>query len=495
MASPSQSHLSTQPAPLRLPKLTYRNKSSDTESINTVSTDVSRTTISTNVTSPLQSTFCPSPREPPSDLSIRHSSARPTTDASSTAPRTPKNPSKKKSSFFSGIFGAKEPSAQAFADYEKQLLKNHQGRSNHAGIPGVSSAKLPPTVPKVNSRWDGVPQSLKEKEKEKQQQELAGRKPMIGQSRDISSSRSAETSVSQRRQSRGTLGASSTHSNSSNALAELYGWESKPVSSSSSAIVDFASEQRPSTSRLQTSHSAPPPSDRPPPLERSTQFPPRNLPLPSARPNPYFEQPSPSLSTSLNPPSHSNSPALTPYESLPVTPDAPSPITPLTSPILQATSSDGLKTTVVEAPTRTDEVLVRSAGVNILGPPATAKRNHKYPPYPSNEIRPKTSASDMLLPSILKKQQTKETPSPRPALASYFPSPNSTSPAAPVRRNSAHERLGLGVSVKNQDAAPWLSLDPAAADAVVNEERVITPTPSEGDRSLRRKNRMSLFKK
>ena len=497
MASHTHTHVDARAPPLRLPRLSYRNKCSDSESITTVSTEVSRTTASTNLTSPLPSPLCPSPREPSTDMSILQSSRRPSIAVSSQAPRAPMAPAKKKSGFFSGLLGAKEPSAQAFAEYQKTLMKHGHGRSNPVGLPGVSSAKLPPTVPKVNSKWDGVPQTLKEKEK---RQEVSSRKSMVGHGRGVSTSRSVlsgRSSIANKRHSQDTLGGLSTHSSSSNQLAELYGWERKPQSSSSSVVIDFASEHRlalsrPTTARCQTSHSAPAPSERAPPLETTFVFPPHDQPLPLPHLDCTLEQHPPSLSDSPKLPSHSNSPALTPYESLPATPDAPSPITPLTSPHLDKPPQDGIRTTILEAPSDKGRVIVRSSGPNILGPPATAKRRHKLSPYQHDGARPSTSGLDMQLQSILKKEQPKQAPSPRPTLSTYSPSPAPTASASPlhIRQHSAHERLGLGANVKTQTIAPWLTMDPATDD-----ERRVTPTPLEGGRHLRRKSRISLFKK
>ncbi len=489
MTSTSQSPMSPQPPSIRLPKLSYRNASSDTESINTVSTNVSRMT-SANPTSSLRSTFCPSPREPVTGMlspTIRSPSIVP----SSTGPRTPNNP-KKKAGFFNGLF-AKEPSAQALVDYQKHLLKQGHGRNSTVGLPGVSSTKLPPTVPKVNSKWDGIPQTVKERERQKQEHRMS----MSGQGRNASAVRSAgselraTTSGSQRRSSRGTLGAVSTHSGaSSNKLADLYGWETNTLSSSSSAIVDFAAEHRPATARMQTSHSAPAAPVSPPTPGRTSLFPPHSAHIPLASSPSYFDHCPLSLPGSPYPPSHSHSPALTPFESSPVTPEGPSPMK-SSSTLSEARPQDDIKTTIVEAPTSVGEVIIRSAGINILGPPATAKRRPKPTPCQSGAVQPNTPGLDTQLNSILKKATPNDTPPP-PKLSSYFPSPDSASSVAPQSHSSARDRLGLGMSVKIQAIAPWSS--PDQSGEAVEGERMITPTP-EGGQSLKRKGRMSLFKK
>lgn len=390
MASIGQGHINPPPAPVRLPKLTYRVKSPDDESINSKSNNGSSVTASTNPTSPLYSKSCSSPKESATNghsPSIRS----PPIVTPSTGAKPSNGNSKKKPGFFTGLF-AREPSAQALADYEERLLKQGRNRTSTMGLPGVSAAKLPPSVPKVNSKWDGVPQTVKEREKQKQEH----RKSMSGHSRNASAVRPAVpetrpslTATSQRRSSRGTLGGLSTHSNgSSNRLADLYGWESKPTSSSSSAIVDFAAAHRPATARMQSSHSAPPAPQRVLPLERSSVFPPHNTLHPPASARPVLEQPLPSPSNAPYPPSPSYSPALTPYESLPATPEAVSPQNIIPSPLIEANVRDDIKTTLVEAPAHLDEVIIKSAGLNILGPPAAARRKPKVAPYQHGSNHP-----------------------------------------------------------------------------------------------------------
>lgn len=481
----SQSHSHPEPPPIRLPKLLYRNKSSDSESINTLSTNVSKTTVSTNPTSPLHSTFCPSPREAPTDM-LNPAIRSPSIVPSSTSPKTPNNPSKMKAGFFTGLF-AKEPSAQALVDYQKHLLKQGQNRTCTVGLPGISSAKLPPTVPKVNSKWDGIPQTIKERDRQKHDHRIS----ISGHSRKASSVRSTDRSTmsaSHKRPGRGAAGGLSTQSHaSSNRLADLYGWEGNTISSSSSSIVDFAAEHRPATARMQTSHSAP----AAPVTKSTTLFPlhsTQNLPT---SPGSYFELSPPSLSGSPYSAIHSHSPALTPFESSPVTPEGPTPMKVSASPLSEARLQDDIKTTMVEVPTSVDEVVIISAGVNILGPPATAKRKPKAIPGQSGLARPDALELEMQPHSILKKATPKHTP-PRPTLSSCFPSPDTASPVVPQRHNSARDRLGLGMSVKNSTLAPWSSPDQSGES--IEGERMVTPTP-EGGQSLRKKGRMSLFHK
>jgi len=483
--------MDTQAGPSRwIPTLSYRTKSGDALSVKTgSSTGCSNTNLSTPATSPLYSDFCHSPRLSPSDTDTPASSGPPSISPSSLAPRTPKNPTKKRSSFFVGMFSVKEPSAQALIDYQKQLLKQGNGRITAVGLPGVSSAKLPPTVPKTNSKWDGVPQTMKEREK---QQEMVNRQSLGGPSRTIptagssnSDVRPASSSHSRKRHSRGTLGGSSAYSSSSHRLVDLYGWE-KPCSSDSSLIVqkDFATE-RPSTSRTTSSSSAPP-------LQPDSKFPPHEISPPPRIIRTDIEQSLPLMSGALSLPEHSHSPALTPCEPSPVTPNALSPLVGITAPDSEKTLHESLDSVNVDRLSSADKVILVSAGANILGPPA-ARRRPKPTPNQSAEESGKIAELDLQLNSILKRDTTplKGTP-PRPALASYFGSPGSGSPGAPVRRNSTRDRLGLGMTLKNQASSPpWTAHGPGEGTA---GGRDTTPTPEAGH-SLRRKARMSLFKK
>ena len=93
-------------------------------------------------------------------------------------PPTSDAPTKKKKdrpSLFK-FFSVKEPSSQALQQYEETLRKQQSagrgnssrsgsGRPSAVGMAMVSAAKLPPTVPKVNSKWEGVPDAMVERDK------------------------------------------------------------------------------------------------------------------------------------------------------------------------------------------------------------------------------------------------------------------------------------------------------------------------------------------
>lgn len=300
-----------------------------------------------------------------------------------------KRPKKKSGSIF-GFFSVKEPSQQAFEDYQRQLRKKQNSRDGRVpaiGIPGVSSAKMPPTVPKVNSKWDGVPQAIKEKEKEKE----GGRRSRIGSdSRSISTARSDESTDSAASgSSRGNRPRYKLPSNSDSSLADVYGWES---SSACGDICGHDGSKQPSISPS----AGVPLSLRP---FRSQigrhddylriQLPP--LPAHLAAEDPRKTESDVELFT--EPPIHCFSPALTPSESSPVTPDWPFPATnsqpfpkiKVSSAESHPTIKDDIRTTVLKIPSP-EEVIVRSFGVQVLGAPATARRKERLFPTVEGEV-------------------------------------------------------------------------------------------------------------
>jgi hypothetical protein len=73
-------------------------------------------------------------------------------------------PPKKKSSLFGGLFAVKEPSQVALNQVAAQLMAQHGGTTARK-VPNVSMEKMPQHVPKVNAKWDGVPDAVKQRER------------------------------------------------------------------------------------------------------------------------------------------------------------------------------------------------------------------------------------------------------------------------------------------------------------------------------------------
>lgn len=80
--------------------------------------------------------------------------------------KTTSQPTKKKKRGVLGFLTLKEPSTSAWAEFaeaEKSKARQKGVDTTENGIPGVSTQKLPDHVPKVNSKWDGLPDSAKRK--------------------------------------------------------------------------------------------------------------------------------------------------------------------------------------------------------------------------------------------------------------------------------------------------------------------------------------------
>ncbi|KAL8849776.1 MAG: hypothetical protein Q9221_005259 [Calogaya cf. arnoldii] len=374
-----------------IPRLTYRNGpstlSDDNQSIRTVGTQSSTASSSTYATSPPTSSFTGSPRsyrfseEVLSPLSLDGVSD-PRPSSTFLSPQAAKE-SKESSSVFK-FFSVKEPSSQAFEAYQEQMKKRgttQTGRANAVGLPGVSSAKLPPTVPKVNSKWDGVPQAAKEKVKEK---ENPSRSSIASSaSLPLYTSRSTGSTMTTATMS----STSSTRSdlringrlrldNSSGNLADLYGWEVPATGTpgGSSTIISFPLESRGSASSAPTLQ-----------RERTSFFPQSPSILSPAYKSPA-ETPPP-----LDPSSNRPSPLILPALPTPPTPKDSVPSLPW--------SSDGSKSgqsLPFKGPAHIGKeavVILSSSGSNVLGPPVSATRGPGSAPFAAGE------ATEVILPS------------------------------------------------------------------------------------------------
>jgi hypothetical protein len=86
------------------------------------------------------------------------------TDSSMQSSTSSKKRETKKSGGLFSFLTLKDPSTAAFAEIQQQArIAKELGKQPMAGLGNVSDAKLPATVPKVNSKWDGIPQSMKKK--------------------------------------------------------------------------------------------------------------------------------------------------------------------------------------------------------------------------------------------------------------------------------------------------------------------------------------------
>ncbi|KAL9633666.1 MAG: hypothetical protein Q9204_003302 [Flavoplaca sp. TL-2023a] len=378
-----------------IPRLTYRNAPStlsvDNHSIRTVGTQSSTASQFTCATSPSTSSFRASPSscrfsdDVLSPLSLDGvSDPRPPT--SFLSPHTVKESKKKSPSVFK-FFSVKEPSTQAFEAYQEQMKKRgttQTGRVNAVGLPGVSSAKLPPTVPKVNSKWDGVPHAAKEKVKEKDNPSRSSFASSA--SRPLYTSRSygstmTTSTMSSTSSTRSDLRANGSLrlDNSSGNLADLYGWEVPPPGTSIGTSSRSSTRSFPLESK--GGASAAPILQR----ERTSFFPPQS---PSVLATAY-ESPA-QTPPPLDPPSNRPSPLILPSLPTPPTPNDSAPSFPWSS--ANSTSDHSLPT---KQPSQVGNaaVIFNSSGSNVLGPPVSAIPRPGSAPFAAGE------ATEFVLPS------------------------------------------------------------------------------------------------
>jgi hypothetical protein len=79
-------------------------------------------------------------------------------------------PQKKKQSVFGSLFQVREPTQIALNQVAAQMIAQH-GSTSATKVPNVRLEKMPDFVPKVNSKWDGIPENLKQKEKREKEKE------------------------------------------------------------------------------------------------------------------------------------------------------------------------------------------------------------------------------------------------------------------------------------------------------------------------------------
>ncbi|KEF58436.1 uncharacterized protein A1O9_06362 [Exophiala aquamarina CBS 119918] len=163
-------------------------------------------------------------------------------------------PQKKKTSLFGGLFQMKEPTQVALNQVAAQMIAQH-GSISPAKVPNVRLEKMPEHVPKVNSKWDGVPDSVKQREKHEREAAKTPKKELfsVNASRSLSSGTGEDSRRRlNSRNSSSTTGSFSSHgrsvaSNGTSARGRFY---AQSVNSSG----DLASQQRPDSQRPPVTH-------------------------------------------------------------------------------------------------------------------------------------------------------------------------------------------------------------------------------------------------
>jgi len=307
------------------------------------------------------------------------------------SPASPALPQKKKNSIFGGLF-AKEPTQVALNQVAATLIAQH-GSLSPKSVPHVRQEKMPEFVPKVNTKWDGVPDSIKAKERqEKERHRAAKHQPSMFPGARNYSMELGNTRGLRRRGSNSTSGADSFNSRDS-----LPGSRWVPPSSSNSSARNISSVHssedfitQPNHSFTSRSHSIG--SSSATSLPERTAFSTTAVPRPPVIPAKFKIDPGhPGLlsHTRVGPGAHavhqaptiqrihehSSSPAATPRES--------SPITPSSIQVSSAGIGDSQHSLA-------NEVQLNSAGSDVLGPPVVTKIGSRMPSaaFLAGEARP-----------------------------------------------------------------------------------------------------------
>lgn len=100
---------------------------------------------------------------------------------------------RKKGSILSGFF-SKEPTMSALAQVEADLTAKH-GAATPQSVPHVSSRKMPEHVPKVNSKWDGVPEMVKLREREEKERKRLSQQSSLASPQQYNNYRDSDESI------------------------------------------------------------------------------------------------------------------------------------------------------------------------------------------------------------------------------------------------------------------------------------------------------------
>ena len=154
MAPVGHASIETAPAPLEIPNLGNSAKHSVDTLLSPTSSQSPVTILS------------------PSDTTSLASSLQ-----EDTAPASSKSKRKKtKKNKFLSFLSLKEPSQSAFEQLAKQQsAQTQKGLTSPTSFYGVNHQKLPPTVPKVNSKWDGLPENLNSKDSSRRNSETSSK--------------------------------------------------------------------------------------------------------------------------------------------------------------------------------------------------------------------------------------------------------------------------------------------------------------------------------
>ncbi|KAF2635298.1 hypothetical protein P280DRAFT_523184 [Massarina eburnea CBS 473.64] len=149
--------------PPRIPKLTYRNAHpTDSAASSSPNTPTDARSIDSFAV-PRPSTSTTDSAEPSSRSRISSSSSASSLASSNDSASKASKAAKKKKNGMLSFLTVKEPSQVALEQFAKSQHDQATTKSplNTIGLQNISTQKLPSNVPKVNSKWDGIPDAVK----------------------------------------------------------------------------------------------------------------------------------------------------------------------------------------------------------------------------------------------------------------------------------------------------------------------------------------------
>ena len=386
-------------------------------------------------------------------------------------------PQKKKSSIFGGFFAAREPTQAALNQVAAQMIAQH-GSTSAKQVPNVRMEKMPEHVPKVNAKWDGVPESIKQKERaEKDRQRALKRVSLAAGTRSSSADsnerrgRTQDSTDSRRTDTSHDLRTKSAHSRGSDRFrSNPHRFYAQSVNSSG----DLASQQRsedqgPSLAapiRAESTHSQSLRSPSGSSLPEIMAFFPEGIPMTPVVPEKYRSDNVSGLRSQKESEVAKNTGAVPAMEMIPEhssspvgTPSDRSPVTPYAQPARSATP---------RTQNRSD-VSLESSGSNILRLPVPHPQKSTKQPnvaFLAGEARPFELPDDdenevMVGAQELPLRQWAANKSMNAAPLSPQRNVDRVTQDLERRPDSSRARLGLRASMLvRTDAAPWDSEDP-----------------------------------
>lgn len=168
-----------QPSPPRVPQLKYRNSASPDAVATTAIEDCYTAGNQPNVAKPQGLSIRDIRMSmPQNQASERHTPSPPKSSMAPSLMTASQAPTKKKSSLFGGLFAVKEPTQLALSQFSAQLTAQH-GSTSATKVPNVRMEKMPQHVPKVNAKWDGIPDAVKQREKRDKELARAAKRQSI----------------------------------------------------------------------------------------------------------------------------------------------------------------------------------------------------------------------------------------------------------------------------------------------------------------------------